>query len=139
MIRRETDISLINSIANDDAVRPFIRPDGEAMDFAPFEGKRIGETGVVILSNGEDAVSLFEITAPRIYQAHTLFGPTCRGRKAIDTAREMVSHMFESGADIVWGVVSRANRRAVMFHRLIGATVIGGDDDDVTFEIRKAA
>jgi len=139
MVRRETDISLINRIANDDDVRPFIRPDGEPLDFAPFEGKRIGETGVVILSNGEDAVALFEITAPRIYQAHTLFAPTCRGRRAIDTAREMVAHMFGHGADVVWGVVARANRRAVLFHRLIGASVIGGDEEDVTFEIRKAA
>ena len=136
MVRRETDISLINRIANDDKVRPFIRPDGEAMDFSPFEGKRISETGCVILSNGEDAVGLFEITAPHIYQAHTLFGPTCRGRKAIKTAREMLAHMFSSGADIIWGATPRINRAACMFNRLVGAREIGGDAEDAIFEYK---
>jgi len=138
MIRRETDTSLINRIANDDTVRPFIRPDGEPMDFAPLEGKRVGETGVVVLSNGEDAVGLFEITAPRIYQAHTLFGPTCRGRKAIETAREMLAHMFSSGADIIWGATPRDNRAACMFNRLVGAREIGGDTEDAIFEYKVA-
>jgi hypothetical protein len=139
VIARTDNIELINRIANSEAVRPFIRPDGEPMDFSPLEGKRVGETGVVVLTNGEDAIGLFEITADKIYQAHTLFAATCRGRKAIDTAREMLAWMFDHNVDVVWGSTPRSNRKAVMFNRLVGAQVIGGDDEDLIFEYRKAA
>lgn len=138
MIRHEQDVDFINRIANSDAVRPFIRPDGQDMDFAPAVG-RPTQTGVVFLSNGEDAVAAFEITADRIYQSHTMFGPTCRGRRAIETAREMVAWMFDHGADVVWGSTPRANKAARWFNRQIGAYVIGGDDEDELFEIRKVA
>lgn len=139
MVRPETDISLINRIANSDRVRPFIRPDGQPMDFSILAGRRPTETGVVILSNGEDALGLFEITAPGIYQAHTLFGETCRGRKAIDTAREMLNWMFSHGARIIWGSTPRFLRHVMMFNRLVGAQEIGGDAEDAIFEYRMAA
>lgn len=139
MVRQETDITLINRIANSDRVRPFIRPDGEPMDFSAFEGKRITETGVVILSNGEDALGLFEITAPGIYQAHTLFDASCRGRRAIDTAREMLNYMFAHGARVIWGSTPRMLRHVMMFNRIVGAQEIGGDAEDAIFEYRMAA
>lgn len=139
MVGIETDFSLISRIANSDRVRPFIRPDGEQMDFSALEGRRITETGVIILSNGEDALGLFEITAPGIYQAHTLFDASCRGRKAIDTAREMLNWMFSHGARIIWGSTPRINRPAVIFNRLVGAQEIGGDAEDAIFEYRMAA
>lgn len=139
MVRPETDITLINRIANDDSVRPFIRPDGQPMDFSALAGKRVTETGVVVLSNGEDALGLFEITAPGIYQVHTLFAKSCRGRRAIETAREMLAWMFSHGANTVWGSTPRFLRHVAMFNRLVGAKEIGGDAEDAIFEYRKAA
>lgn len=139
MVRRETDPSLLNKIANDAAVHPFVSTTGDPIDFSPIEGKRAGEIGGVILSNGEDAAALFEMTAVGVYQAHTLFGPTCRGRKAIDTAREMLGWMWEHNARIVWGATPRWNRAACLFNRLVGFKEIGGDDYEAIFEYRKAA
>lgn len=138
MVRVERDVAFINKIANNDDVRPFIRPDGEPMDFSAIEGKRNAEIGGVILSNGEDAVGLFEITANDCFQAHTMFAPTCRGRKAIDTAKEMVQWMFDHGARIVWGATPHDNKRAIMFNHLIGAKVVGADDTHVIFEMKAA-
>jgi len=138
MVRVERDVAFINKIANDADVRPFIRPDGEAMDFSAIEGKRNAEIGGVILSNGEDAVAIFEITAEDCFQAHTMFAPTCRGRKAIDAAKEMVAWMFAHGARIVWGATPHENKRAIMFNHLIGAREVARDDTHVIFEMKAA-
>lgn len=139
MVGPETNVALLNKIAASDAVRPFMRPDGQPMDFSAIEGRRTTEMGGVVLSNGEDAAGVFEITAPGVYMAHTMFGETCRGRKAIDTAHEMIEWMFAHGAHTVWGATPRANRKACLFNRLVGAREIGGDADDAIFEYRKAA
>jgi len=139
MVRVETDVSFLNSLANSDDVRPFIRPDGAALDFAPIAGKRMTEIGGVVLSNGSDAAAIFDMTADGVFQSHTLFGPTCRGRRAIEQAREFVGWMFDHGARVLWGSTPRDNAKARWFNRQIGARVIGGDDADELFEIRKAA
>ena len=134
------DPDLVNRIANSEAVRPYIRPDGGVMDWAPLVTRPITETGVVVLTDGVDALAAFEITAPGVYQSHTLFGQACRGRKAIDTAKAMVAWMFNHGASIVWGTTPRENRAARWFNRQIGARVLAtSDETDEVFEIRKAA
>jgi hypothetical protein len=139
MVRREQDISLLNRIANDDAVRPFIKPDGSEIDFSPIDGLRAGEMGGVVLSNGEDAIGVFEMTAPGSYQVHTMFGPTCRGRRAIETAREMLAWMWEHNASVVWGATPRWNKPACLFNRMVGAREIDGDEFEAIFEYRKAS
>lgn len=138
-VRRETDPEFVNRIANSDSVRPFIRPDGAFMDWSQVVALPSTQTGVVVLSNGEDAVAAFEMTAPGIFQSHTLFSETCRGRKAIETGREMVAWMFDHGADIVWGATPRDNAKARWFNRQIGAhPTPNSDDEDEIFEIRKS-
>ena len=92
VIRRETDASLINAHANGPDVAPFVNYGVGAMDFAPALAP---DANVIFLSNGRDAVAAFERTAPRRWQSHTLFGPTCRGRAAIDTGRAMVAWMLD--------------------------------------------
>lgn len=139
MIRVERDPDFINSIANSDDVRPFIRPDGEAMDFTPMASARANEIGGFILSNGEDAIAVCEATTPDVFQVHTMFAKTCRGRKAINTAREMLTWMFDHGAQIVWGCTPRRHRAACMFNRLVGGREIGGDIEDAIFEYRRPA
>lgn len=138
MIRRETDPDFINRIANGDTVREFIHSRGEIMDFSTAVLPPATQTGVCFLSNGEDAVSIFALTAPRVWQSHTMFAPSCRGRRAIDTGRAMVAFMFDKDwADILWGVTPRSNRKAIWFNRQIGAVIIGGDADEEVFEIRR--
>jgi hypothetical protein len=129
----------INRIANSDGVREFIRQDGAKMDWTELVRTSPAITRTVLLSNGEDALAAFEFTAPGIYQSHTMFSRTCRGRRAIDTARDMVAWMFEHGAIAVWGSTPRTNRKACWFNRRIGARELAtSDETDVIFEIRRS-
>jgi hypothetical protein len=138
VIGLETRSDFINRIANSDGVREYIRPDGRQMDWTPLAERSPAITGVVLLSNGDDALAAFELTAPGIYQSHTLFSSTCRGRRAIDTAIEMVRWMFDHGAMAVWGSTPRTNRKAVWFNRQIGAVEQPtSDETDLIFEIRR--
>lgn len=137
-VRRETSPEFVNRIVNSDGVRPFIRPDGGFMDWSEIVSRPSTQTGVIVLSNGEDAVAAFEMTAPGVFQSHTLFSETCRGKKAVETGREMVAWMFDHGADIVWGSTPRNNLKAIIFNSAIGAERLPTtDDEDVIYEIRK--
>lgn len=140
MIRLETDPDLVNRIANQPSVRPFIRPDGGEMDWAPALAHRPSVTGIVVLSNGEDAVAVFEATAigagQQVFRMDTMFAATCRGRRAIDTGKEMLAWMFAHGATIIWGATPRVNRAARWFNRQIGGYSTGGDELVETFEMR---
>lgn len=128
MIRRETDAQLINEIANSPAVRPFVDYSGSdrALDLSPAVG-RLTETGVVWLSNGRDAVAAFEMTGEREYQAHVFFDETCRGKRAIDTAKEMVAYMM-GHADRLWGAIPMKNAAARWFGRQVGFAHDGYDN-----------
>lgn len=132
MIRRETDANFLNSIANHPAVRPWVDYRGvdDPMDFTPA-CDRIAITGVVVLSNGEDAFACFEMTGEQEYQGHTFFGDSCRGRKAIETGKEIVSYMFDHGAQRLWGATPIGNVQARWFNRQIGFHSIGTDEFEV--------
>lgn len=130
MVRRETDPVLINRVANSASVRPFIDYTGgvDPLDFSPAVG-RPTETGVVWLSDGEDAVSAFALTAERTYQAHVFFGERCRGRKAIETAKEMLAEI-DPYANVIWGAVPLGNRKAHWFARQVGFVDVGRDEGE---------
>ena len=91
------------------------------MDWAP------ALDACVVLSNGEDAVGVFEPTGIRLYQVHTLFGESCRGRRALEVGRAMIDFMIPDYADAIWGATPIANRAARWFNRQLGARVIGQD------------
>lgn len=136
----ESDLNLIDRIANSEAVRPFIRPDGAKTDWSPLADLTPSESRAIILSNGTDAIGAFDQTAPGVYQSHTMFAATCRGRRAIDTGKAMVAWMFDHGADIVWGATPRTNQKACWFNRQLGAIETSASDrDDAVFEIRRSA
>lgn len=122
MIREETDADLINRISNLPEVLPHISYCG------PLDWQAaIDSPECIILSNGEDAIGAFERTAPRTWQVHTIFGPTCRGRKAVETGKAMLAYMVPAHADRVWGFTPLANAKARWFNRQCGARVIGQD------------
>lgn len=136
-VRIETDLRLIHRIANSDGVREFIRPDGAPTDWSSLSDLTPSESRAIVLSNGHDAIGAFDQTAPGVYQSHTMFAASCRGRRAIDTGRAMVAWMFDHGADIVWGATPRTNRKACWFNRQLGAVETPtSDSEDAVFEIR---
>lgn len=122
MIRRETDAAFVNRVVNDDAVRPFLDYRGidEPMDWTDVVEK------CVVLSNGQDAVAAFEELQPRIFQAHLMFLPTCRGERAINTARDMLEWL-RPDADIVWGAGPQKNRAVRWFARHLGFAKVQDD------------
>lgn len=122
MIRRETDAALINRVANDSEVRPFI--DYRGVD-APMDWSEV-VARCIVLSNGTDAVAAFEEVEPRIYQAHLMFLPTCRGKRAIETAIEMLEYL-KPIADVVRGAGPDSNKRVQWFARHLGFASIGSD------------
>lgn len=130
MIRRETDAGLINAISNSDGVRSAICYQDGPMDWTPA----IGNDDIMILSNGQDACAVFAQTEPRQWQSHTIFAPTCRGKRAVETGREMVAYM-RPHADILWGATPVKNCAARWFNRQLGAMPIRLDHFEAEGEV----
>lgn len=120
MIRRETDIEYINRVANSPCVRPFIdyRDETAPMDFTPTVG-RVAETGIVWLSDGEDALGCFVSTGEREWQVHVMFGIRCRGAKALATARAMLDYM-RPYADRMWAAIPLRHKPLRWVARQVG-------------------
>ena len=130
MIRRETDASFINRIINSAAVRPFVDYTGASVPLDASEAVGSAtQTGIVWLSDGEDALSAFAISAERTYQVHIFFGERCRGRKAIDTANEMLAEI-EPFANVIWGAIPTHNRRTRWFAHKVGFLDVGESEGE---------
>lgn len=117
MIVRASDAVFHNIIANHPEVKPTIcYADGYA-DFAPLLAH---PDQYVLLHDGRGAASIFEWSAPGVWQGHSMFLPQSRGKEGIQSAREMLDWMFDHGARMLWGQTPLDNRAAQMFNRLIG-------------------
>ncbi|RSU53995.1 hypothetical protein [Sphingomonas sp. S-NIH.Pt15_0812] len=131
-IRRELDAALVNRVANLATVHLAIAYHGQPLDWsAAFPSE---DTGVVVLSNGYDACAVFASTADRVWQGHTIFGPTCRGRSAIETGKAIIAWMLPH-ADLIWGATPIGNRAARWFNRQIGGRPAGFDHYDVEGDV----
>lgn len=118
----------INRVSNLPEVHRFVSYHGNPMEWsAAFPARR---TGLVVLSDGDDAVGVFALTADREWQIHTLFGPACRGKQAIETGKAMVEYM-RPWADRLWGATPISNKAARWFNRQVGFSVFGTDDYEV--------
>lgn len=123
MIRRETDADLINAIANHPDVLPYFDlSQSGALDFSECLTR---PEDYVILSNGIDAVGIFEWSAPGVWQGHTMFHPDCRGKRAIAAGKAICAAMFEHGADMLWGQTPYYYRHVRWFNRQIGFAPAG--------------
>ncbi len=123
MIRREWDAELHNRIANDPAVKPTFGYNQGPTDLSPLLAE---PESYILLSNGSDGAVIYEWSAPGVWQAHTMFLPSCRGRRAIDDAKAMIAWMFDhAAAEMLWGQTPMTNRPARMFNRLFGGKPAG--------------
>ncbi len=113
-IRRERDAELINRITNDPAVLPFVSRHGWEIDWSP------AVRSCVILSNGEDACMILEQTDERDWQMHTVFAPTCRGKRAVETGLAMKEWMMPRYADMIFGSIPNNLPHAKWFSRRLG-------------------
>lgn len=122
MIYRATDALVHNAIANHPDVKPTISYTDGYADFTPLFDYPDYH---VLLHDGEGAASIFEWSAPGVWQGHSMFHPDRRGKDGIRSGRDMIRWMFDHGAQIVWGQTPLDNRAALMFTRLIGGTPCG--------------
>lgn len=135
MIRRETDEELINRIANDPAILPhFDLGRTGALDFLPCI---LSPDDYIVLSNGEDAAAMFEWSAPGVWEGHTMFLPSCRGRRAVKTGKAMLAWMFENGAEMIWGQTPTILRHVRWFNRQIGFSLAGIGFHHVSGEVER--
>lgn len=131
-IRREISPERINFVSNLPGVHPFIAYHGKPLDWSTAFPAR--QTGVMVLSDGAEAIGVFAMTADREWQIHTMFGPDCRGRKAIATGLAMLEYM-RPWADRFWGATPMSNRGARWFNRQVGFVSIGTDHYEAEGEV----
>jgi len=116
---RTYDPTVLNRIANLPDVKPYFGHVEEGDIY--FDELAPLRDDYILLCNGEDAGAVLEWTGPNIWQGHYLFGPTCRGRKAITEMRRMLDWCFTTGqARIVWGQTPIDNRAARWLNRQVG-------------------
>lgn len=140
---RTLDATLVNAIVN---TSPAIMA---ALHHDPAEGPWDAQPfvdciySVILLDNREDAAGLFQWSAPDIWQVHTIFSHTCRGRRALETGCAMLRSIFtEWEAEMVWGHTPKDNRAAHWFNRQLGAEYVGEDvhhhvGDCLNFRVRR--
>lgn len=120
MIRRETSAELVNRITNAPEVLPYIARHGQPIDWSPA----IEHPDCMILSNGEDACMVLERSAPRDWQVNTIFAPSCRGARAVETGLAMKAFMLPEYADLIFGSIPQSFRHALWFYRRLGGIQI---------------
>lgn len=116
--------------------------DGRVIDWTP------AVVSCVILSNGEDAIQVYEQKARHVWEVMTIMAPTCRGKKALETAYAMRDYMLPY-VDVAFGSVPDRLPQAKWFYRKLGGVPVdrveaGGEvyvanPDETLFEFRKGA
>ena len=122
---RTFDATVLNGIVNsDDSIAVAIGHDpSQPIDFSDTLG---AIESIIAMDNGFDGGAIFEWSSPNIWQSHTLFSQSCRGRHAIDFSYSMIREMFTHwGAEELWGATPVSNRAAHIFNRKIGAHYVG--------------
>lgn len=77
----------------------------------------------VSVVDGAD-VTLFDYEAPGVYQVHVLFD-NARGRAAIEKVRAAFRHIFDTGAELVFGLVPIFRRDVKWLARQAGMKFVG--------------
>lgn len=121
MIRRSFEASEINPILNDPGVFEAIKLPGIAigeMDVSAIVGN---PSNVLLMAQGGGII--FSQAEPGIYDVHTSFLESHRGRHAISASREAYRWMFtHTDCMILQTKVPSFNRAAENFCRMVGAT-----------------
>lgn len=116
-IQRETNAELANHISRLPGVVSNVSYDGREIDWTPAIDT------CVVLSNGEDAIQVYEQKARHVWEVMTIFGPTCRGKKALETAYAMKDYMLPY-VDVAFGSVPDRLRQAKWFYRKLGGVPV---------------
>lgn len=125
---RTFDAGVVNDIANAPGVPELFGVEG--FDFT---------AAIQNLSNiflvEEGGLAICEWSAPRVYQCHLIFAPSCRRRKAVRSAERMRDHMFSNHADMLWGQPPIANEAARKLIRMVGFEPAGTGHNDLVGDV----
>ncbi len=110
---RTYDAELVNRIANSPGVPELLG--AESFDFTAA----LQDPSNIFLHH-EGAVAICEWSAPRVYQCHLLFDPSCRGGRAVRAAIAMRDFMLDHHADMLWGQPALENVAGRKLIRLAG-------------------
>ena len=120
---RTFDPQLINRIANIPTIKEMIflnDPQARRYSFDYHDAIAQADRWIVV-TDGDDAVAMFEVKTPTVFEGHFFFGPTCRGFKAIRIARLMVDWLFQNTRLIMLvGETPIENRGACFMAKKIG-------------------
>jgi hypothetical protein len=125
---RTFDTDLVNQIANSPGVPELLGAD--SFDFTAALQDRSN-----IFLHHEGAVAICEWSAPRVYQCHLIFDPSCRGRRAVSAAIAMREFMFANHADMLWGQPAIANTAARKLIRMAGFEPAGFGTNPLVGEV----
>lgn len=89
LLERSFDAGFFNSVMNHPDVRPHIGPGPKVLDVSAF----VADANNVALAN-EHGGFLFHRYAPGIYEVHTQFLPSGRGKQALESAQYAAFWMF---------------------------------------------
>lgn len=119
MIRECKDIALINGISNHDDVRV---GSGLGEDEVGDYTDALNNPNLVFLINDTmDAMTILEFKGPGIWEIHSLFLKTARGRRGIQIGKDMLEYMrVHRGAKIIWGQTPIELRGARLFNKWCG-------------------
>lgn len=124
MITECKDPIIINGIANHDDVREGA---GLGEDEVADYTDSIRNPGLVFLVNDTmDAMTILEFKGPNIWEIHSMFLKTARGRRGIQIGKAMLEYMRDKKkAEIIWGQTPLHLRGARMFNKWCGLESVG--------------
>jgi hypothetical protein len=134
VIVRATTADVHNYIANHPEVKPTFGYQEGLTDLSPlFEHPE----QYILLHDNEGAASIFDWSAPGVWQGHSMFLPRRRGKEGIQSAKDMLGWMFDYGAKMIWGMTPTSDdfRRAHIFNRLLGFRACGFRTDGAGREV----
>lgn len=124
-MKRVTKARELNRIANLPEVLPFVAPGFDHVDLTNFIAQ---DKNFCLRYRG--GYMIFAHAGGDKYEGHFLFPAKIRGKRALTSARKIVTHMFtKRGARAIYGDIARTNRAARVFARTLGFNRIGQGRD----------
>jgi RimJ/RimL family protein N-acetyltransferase len=136
MIRRVLDPDIVNTIANEGSVREmmFLGMTYPLHDL-DFSDCIENQQNVCLIDN-KGFCSIFQWSAPGVYECHIMAPKAARGVSCMASAHEMLAFMKQMGARMVWGRPSIYNRAAICFIRRMGLKAAGFGQDAAAGDVQ---
>jgi hypothetical protein len=124
MLERIHDVNIINTVANDPSIRPFIGVGPDILDFTDSV-----ERPENIWLMGRYGGFCMTWSAPSIYEIHTFILTEGRGVWAREAARAMINYGASAGAKMLWTRISETQPNVIAYAVEMGMAPCGIEID----------